>query len=133
MALRSSSSPEIQQHSDGRLHGPSWLSSHLVLTERAACLPRQASLLRPDHGKTLAIVERIGNDIEGLGRCASCQLDPHKAAHGSLRNLRLPARLTWRCLARVAELLGTSIAAIESCNRGRYDVATLIAAHRLSR
>ena len=65
-----------------------------MLAERAACLSPQASLLKTDHGKTLAIVERIGNDIDGLGRCASRLLDPHKAARGSLRNLRLPARLT---------------------------------------
>ena len=34
------------------------------------CLPRQAGLLRVDHGDTLATVERISIDIDGLSRCS---------------------------------------------------------------
>jgi len=44
------------------------VSSHSMPAERAVCLPRQAGLLRIDHGDTLATVERIGIDIDGLGR-----------------------------------------------------------------
>ena len=35
-----------------------------MLTERAACLPRQAGLLRTDYGDTLMVVELIGVDLD---------------------------------------------------------------------
>ena len=62
-------------------------SSHSMPAERSACLLRQAGLLRTDRSDTLATVERIGIDIDGIGRCAQRRLDPNEAcwlkAHGS--------------------------------------------------
>ena len=74
-------------------------------SERAACLPRQASVLMDGHGDTVTAPQLIRIDtvdLEGVlwrsgGSCG--------AAHGSLRQLRLSGRLTRRCLASVAGIL----------------------------
>ena len=91
------------------------------------CLPRQVSVLKTDHGDTLAAVEHIGIDIDGLGRCASRRLDPHEAcwlkAHGS----PLAARLHLRCLVYVTGALRSSVRTIGSECGPQFDVAMLIA------
>ena len=99
-----------------------------VLTERAACLPRQVYLLSTDHGDILATVERIGNDFDGISRCASVPPRSHEACWLKAHNRSLPVCRHPRRLVRVTDILRLSIRTTGSRRGRRLDVAMLVAA-----
>ena len=99
-----------------------------VLTERAVCLPRQVYLLSTDHGDILATVERIGNDFDGISRCASVPPRSHEACWLKAHNRSLPVCRHPRRLVPVTDILRLSIRTTGSRRGRRLDVAMLVAA-----
>ena len=69
-------------------------SSYSSLAERTECLPRQASVIEIGHGRYLAAVELIGDDIDRRCRCAHRGCSSSLAARGSQHHLRPHAVLT---------------------------------------
>lgn len=102
-------------------------SSQPAPAERVECPPRQAGVIETDYGRCLVAVELIGIALDGQYRCVGCGGGTLPAAHGRLCRIRVRVPLTPYRLARVAAILGASIAAIESRIGRLQEVAHLLA------